>query len=121
MRKKLIAGNWKMNKTPIDAIPLVKDIVAASANVHNVDVVICPPFTALESVARALEGSAVKMGAQNMHPEPSGAYTGEVSAVMLRALFASYVILGHSERRTYFKETDAFINQKVLAALKSQL
>ena len=103
MRKKLIAGNWKMNKTPTDAIPLVKDIVAAVGQRHNVDVVICPPFTALESVARALEGSAVKLGAQNMHPEPSGAYTGEVSALMLRALFASHVILGHSERRTLFQ------------------
>jgi triosephosphate isomerase len=121
MRKKLIAGHWKMNKTPVDAVPLVKDIVAASANLHNVEVVVCPPFTALESVARSLENSAVKLGAQNMHPEPGGAYTGEISAGMLRALFASYVILGHSERRTYFKETDAFINQKVLAAFKSQL
>jgi triosephosphate isomerase len=121
MRKKLIAGNWKMNKTSADAVQLVKDIVPAAAKDHYVEVVICPPFTALESVARALEGSAAKLGAQNMHPEPSGAYTGEISAGMLRALFASYVILGHSERRTYFKETDAFINQKVLAALKSQL
>jgi triosephosphate isomerase len=121
MRKKLIAGNWKMNKTSADAVQLVKDIVPAAAKDHYVEVVICPPFTALESVARALEGSAAKLGAQNMHPEASGAYTGEISAGMLRALFASYVILGHSERRTYFKETDAFINQKVLAALKSQL
>jgi triosephosphate isomerase len=121
MRKKLIAGNWKMNKTSADAVLLVKDIDADSPKDQNVEVVICPPFTALESVARALEGSAVKLGAQNMHPEPSGAYTGEISAAMLRALFASYVILGHSERRMYFKETDAFINQKVLAAFKSQL
>ena len=121
MRRKLIAGNWKMNKNSADAVLLVKDIVAGSAKEHNVEVLICPPFTALESVARALEGSAVKLGGQNMHPEPSGAYTGEISAAMLRALFASYVILGHSERRSYFKETDAFINQKVLAAFKSQL
>jgi triosephosphate isomerase len=121
LRKKLIAGNWKMNKTSGDAVGLVKEIVAAVGKVHDVEVVVCPPFTSLESVARVLEGSALKLGAQNMHPEPGGAYTGEVSAAMLRALFASYVILGHSERRTYFKETDAFINQKVLAALKSQL
>lgn len=121
MRKKLIAGNWKMNKTSADAVQLVKDIVAASPKEQNVEVLICPPFTALESVARALEGSATKLGAQNMHPEASGAYTGEISASMLRALFASYVILGHSERRAYFKETDAFINQKVLAAFKNQL
>jgi triosephosphate isomerase len=121
LRKKLIAGNWKMNKTSADAVVLVKDIVGVFGKEHDVDVVVCPPFTALESVAHVLEGSAVKLGAQNMHPEPTGAYTGEVSAGMLRALFASYVILGHSERRTYFKETDAFINQKVLAALKHQL
>ena len=121
LRKKLIAGNWKMNKTSGDAVLLVENIVAAVGKGQGVEVVVCPPFTALESVARVLEGSPVKLGAQNMHPEPGGAYTGEVSAAMLRALFASYVILGHSERRTYFKETDAFINQKVLAALKSQL
>jgi triosephosphate isomerase (TIM) len=121
LRKKLIAGNWKMNKTSADAVQLVKDIVSAVGKDHGVEVIVCPPFTALESVARVLEGSAVKLGAQNMHPEPSGAYTGEISAAMLRALFASYVILGHSERRTYFQEPDAFINLKVLAALKSQL
>jgi len=89
----------------------VKDIDAASPKDQNVEVVICPPFTALESVARALEGSAVKLGAQNMHPEPSGAYTGEILGHAARAV-ASYVILGHSERRMYFKETDAFITRK---------
>ena len=121
LRNKLIAGNWKMNRTSADAVQLVKDIVAVAGKEHNVDVVVCPPFTALESVARVLEGSVIKLGAQNMHPEAGGAYTGEISANMLRALFASYVILGHSERRSYFKESNAFINQKVLAALKSQL
>ena len=121
IRKKLMAGNWKMNKTSADAVPLVKEIIAGVGKDQRVEVVVCPPFTALESVARVLEGSPVKLGAQNMHPEPGGAFTGEISAGMLRALFASYVILGHSERRTYFKESDAFINQKMLAALKSQL
>ena len=120
-RKKLIAGNWKMNKTATDAVALVREIVLAVGQLTDVDIVVCPPFTALESVGKKLEGSTVKLGAQNMHPEVSGAYTGEISAAMLRALFASYVILGHSERRTYFKETDAFINQKVLAAFKNQL
>jgi triosephosphate isomerase len=121
IRKKLIAGNWKMNKTSADAVGLVEEIVTEIGKQTEVDVVVCPPFTGLEAAGKALDGSVVKLGAQNMHPEPSGAYTGEISAQMLRSLFASYVILGHSERRTYFKETDAFINQKVLAALKSQL
>ncbi|HRE84521.1 MAG TPA: triose-phosphate isomerase [Opitutaceae bacterium] len=120
-RKKLIAGNWKMNKTSADAVSLVQEIVSAIGKQTDVDVVVCPPFTSLESVGKALDGANVKLGAQNVHPEPSGAYTGEISVGMLRAFFASYVIIGHSERRTYFAETDAFINQKVLASLKGQL
>ena len=121
IRKKLIAGNWKMNRTSSDAADLVKDIVSEVGRSNGVDVVVCPPFTSLETVGKAIEGSNVRLGAQNMHPERSGAYTGEVSAEMLRSLFASYVILGHSERRTYFGDTDAFVNQKVIAALKAEL
>jgi len=120
-RKKVIAGNWKMNKTATEAVALAKDIIAEVGRETSVDIVLCPPFTALAAVAHVLEGQAVKLGGQNMHPEKSGAYTGEVSAEMLRTLYVTHVILGHSERRTYCGETDAFINQKVLAALAHEL
>ncbi|MEO7599918.1 MAG: triose-phosphate isomerase [Opitutus sp.] len=120
-RKKLIAGNWKMNKSSSDAAALVGEIIAAAGKINDVDIVICPPFVALESAGKALEGSTLKLGAQNMHPEASGAFTGEISASMLRGLFATHVILGHSERRAHFAESDSFINLKVLAALKNQL
>ena len=121
VRKYLIAGNWKMNKTASEAVDLVKDLMVEIGKTTDVAVAVCPPFTALESVARALEGSTIKLGAQNMHPQPSGAYTGEISADMLRTLFVNYVILGHSERRQYFAETDDFINKKVLTALERNL
>ena len=121
LRKKFIAGNWKMNKTPADAEVLVAEIAAAIGRQTEVDVLVCPPFTALERVGRKLEGSNLKLGAQNMHFEVNGAFTGEISAPMLRDLFVTHVILGHSERRALFGETDGFINQKVLTALKNQL
>ena len=120
-RKKVIAGNWKMNKTSADGVALARELVTSVGKQADVEVVICPPFTAIEAVGKAVEGSNIKVGAQNMHSEASGAFTGEVSAPMLRALFVTHVILGHSERRTLFGETDAIVNQKVLAALKHQL
>jgi triosephosphate isomerase len=121
IRKKVIAGNWKMNKTAGEGAALAQDVVAEIGRVTSVDIVLCPPFTALESVGRTLEGQAIKLGAQNMHPEKSGAFTGEVSAEMLRTLYVTHVILGHSERRTHFGESDPFVNRKVLAALAAEL
>jgi len=121
IRRKLIAGNWKMNKTAADGATLTKDIADEIGREASVDIVLCPPFTALESVGRTLEGLSLKLGAQNMNAEKSGAFTGEVSAEMLRSLFVTHVILGHSERRTLFGETDAIINKKTLAALANQL
>lgn len=120
MRKKIVAGNWKMNNTIADAVALatgVKDGVNDSA----VDVVLCTPFTCLKSVGDVVAGSNVSVGAQNMCDKASGAYTGETSADMIKDTGASYVILGHSERRQYYGETDATVNAKTLFALENGL
>ncbi len=120
-RRYFIAGNWKMNKTSSEAAALAKGVVEAVGKVSSVDIAVCPTFTSLESVEKAIGGSNVKLGAQNMYFEASGAFTGEISASMLRELHCSYVILGHSERRQYFKECDCLINKKVKAAVASSL
>ena len=118
-RRYFIAGNWKMNKTSSEAAALAQGVVEAVGNVSNVDIAICPTFTSLETVEKIIEGSNVKLGAQNMHFEKSGAFTGEISAAMLRELHCAYVILGHSERRQYFCETDQTVNKKVHAVLNA--
>jgi triosephosphate isomerase len=116
MRKLFVAGNWKMNKTGEEARVLVAEMLPELQSVANVDCAVCPPFPYLLSLANMLAGSGIGLGAQNMHWETAGAYTGEVAPKMV-AEFCQYVILGHSERRAYFGETDAMINKKVGAAL----
>lgn len=121
MRTPNIAGNWKMYKTEEEAVQLVSDLKQRLKDVTGVKVVICPPFTALSSVKRALENSSILLGAQNMHWEEKGAFTGEVSPTMLLTAGCKYVIIGHSERRGYFFETDQSVNMKIKSALKFNL
>ncbi len=120
MRRRLVAGNWKMFKTVGEARVLVSEMLPGLTAITGVDIVLCPPFTSILAVAAMLEGTQVAVGAQNMHWEASGAYTGEVAAPML-AEFCKYVIIGHSERRQYFGEVDETVNRKVKAALAHQL
>lgn len=120
MRKAIIAGNWKMNNTIEDSLKMVKELKEYDLN-ENVEAVLCVPFLNLLPVKEELEGTRVKLGAQNMHWEEAGAYTGEVSPLMLKEIGVEYVILGHSERRQYFNETDEMVNKKMHSAIKHGL
>ncbi len=119
-RKKIIAGNWKMNMTPSEAVKLVAELAPLVKN-DEVDVVYCVPAIDIVPVVEAVKGSNVQVGAENMYFEESGAYTGEISAAMLVDAGVKYVIIGHSERRDYFKEDDALLNKKVKKAIEAGL
>lgn len=121
MRKKIIAGNWKMYNDLSASVELVSGIKAGLNGTEKCEVVVCPPFTSLDTVNTLIKNSAIKLGAQNMYYEENGAYTGEISATMLRGTGCEYVIIGHSERRTIFKETDELLNKKLKKALSSSL
>lgn len=123
MRRPLIAGNWKMFKKTAEAVNLVQEVARLTSDVRDVEVVVCPPFTALKSVSTVIELDKlnINLGAQNMHWEEEGAFTGEISPLMLDDLGVKYVIIGHSERRQYFSETDEIINKKVKSALARNL
>ncbi|MGD0901245.1 MAG: triose-phosphate isomerase, partial [Thermoguttaceae bacterium] len=121
MRRPFIAGNWKMNLNRAEAVALAEKVAREARAVQGVDLAVCPPGCYLDAVGRALAGSQVALGAQNMYHEPNGAFTGELSAAMLCDLGCRYVILGHSERRHILGETDAQINRKVHAALAAGL
>lgn len=120
MRKKVIAGNWKMNMLPNEAISMIKNLTPMVKDTEN-EVVLCVPYTDLFYSLLTAQGTNIKIGAQNMHFEEKGAYTGEVSGPMLKSIGVEYVIIGHSERRQYFGETDEIVNKKIKAAFASRL
>ena len=119
--KPIIAGNWKMNKTMDDALSFVDEVKNRILDKDGANVIFCPPFTSLFSIARSLDNSPFYLGAQNVHNEIEGAYTGEISVQMLKSVHVDYVILGHSERRKFFGETNKFISKKIDAVLKGGL
>jgi len=120
MRTPIVAGNWKMNKTVAEAGPLVREMIPLLSQVNGAEVVLCPPFTALATVAELIRSTPVHLGAQDMHWEKSGAFTGAISPLMIREL-CEYVIIGHSERRQYFADTDESVQRKVAAAYEHGL
>ncbi len=124
-RKVIIAGNWKMNKNSAEGVALINDLKAICSSgcccCKDADVVVCPPFTTIAAVVEATKGTNIKVGAQNIHWADNGAFTGEISGDMLKAAGVEYVIIGHSERRQYFGETDATVNARLKAALKYDL
>lgn len=121
MRKKFIAGNWKMNTNLEEAKSLAKGVVDALGKITDVDIAVCPPYINLSAVAEIIKGSTIKLGAQDVHWEPKGAFTGKVSCAMLKSVGVTFVIIGHSEQRQYFHETDETVNQKTKAVLASEL
>lgn len=122
MRKKVVAGNWKMNKNLSETIELISGIKKELENGEtNAEVIICPPFTSLETAKALIKDSKISLGAQNLHQEENGAFTGEISADMLKSVGCEYVIIGHSERRTIFNETDDLINEKIKRTLAAGL
>jgi len=121
LRPPIIAGNWKMNKTVDEALDLVRKLKESLKDVKDREIVVCPSFVALYAVAKEIEGSNIKLGAQNCYYEDNGAYTGEVSPVMLKDIGVEYVVIGHSERRSYFAESDDLVNKKAKALLKKGL
>jgi len=120
-RKLIIAGNWKMNKTVAEALDLVRGLKLELANVKEIDIVVCPPFTALSEVSKAVLDTNIRLGAQNMSEHNVGAYTGEIASVMLKEFSVRYVILGHSERRQYQRESDELIAKKAQAVHAASL
>ncbi len=123
MRKPFIAGNWKMNNTISESIKLIKEIKESlkESDTRDVEAAVCVPATSLSEVKKALEGTGIKLGSQNMHWEENGAYTGEISPLMLNEIGVDYCIIGHSERRQYFNETDETVNKKIKSALSHDI
>ncbi|MBN1979945.1 MAG: triose-phosphate isomerase [Chitinivibrionales bacterium] len=120
-RKKFIAGNWKMHTTLSEGVALAHSVIRSVGSATDVDVALCPPYISLSAIAEALKGSMVKLGAQDVHWEEKGAFTGKISCSMLASVGVTYVIIGHSEQRTYFYETDETVNKKLKTVFVAQL